>query len=490
MVAKRVPKDGSGTEKSSNNTGQAEYLKALLDSMSEGVMVIDKDFRVTDVNRSAMEMSDMKEKDIIGQNCHMVSHKSEKRCQPPYDICPVEGVFRTGEPQKALHRHFKNDGSEVYVEIIATPLKDPSGKIRKAIEVSRDITERVKSEESLAFLASIIDTSYDTIVSLDNDGAFSSWNKGAEELLGFSEEEMIGKPHGYIVPDDLKHTCVDLLLTASEQGFIRNVTSERLRKDGTRLPVEMTISSIKGKDGEQIGYSYIMRDITERKRLDDFKQLFLDIMSHDLSSPLSTISILAQDILEEDGLNEIIREALETISSSARKSIDLIEDVKFFLKVDKKKGLDLEELNLCEILVEVVEDLKHLAREEDMVIDYISKRRVMVIASPMLRNVFLNLISNAIKYAREGKKILIETTDLGEFVQVKVTDFGPGIPDRLKLSIFNRFERQMKEGVKGTGLGLHIVKKIMEMHNGGIWVEDNPLGGSVFVVEIPKGGGY
>ncbi|MCZ7402321.1 MAG: sensor histidine kinase [Candidatus Methanoperedens sp.] len=100
--------------------------------------------------------------------------------------------------------------------------------------------------------------------------------------------------------------------------------------------------------------------------------------------------------------------------------------------------------------------------------------------------VFANLISNAIKYAPHGKKIVVDGKEVNSSWIIRVMDFGAGIKDADKKLVFERFQREDKTGIKGSGLGLAIARKIVELHNGNIWVEDNPEGGAVFVVEIPK----
>jgi len=107
-------------------------------------------------------------------------------------------------------------------------------------------------------------------------------------------------------------------------------------------------------------------------------------------------------------------------------------------------------------------------------------------ANKIIEEIFTNLISNAIKHAQKGKRIVVDSKDEGNFWLIRVLDFGAGIKDANKKLIFERFQREEKKGVKGSGLGLAIVGKIVELHNGRIWVEDNPEGGAVFVVEIPK----
>ena len=113
-------------------------------------------------------------------------------------------------------------------------------------------------------------------------------------------------------------------------------------------------------------------------------------------------------------------------------------------------------------------------------------QNIPVKANKIIEEVFSNLISNAVKYAPEGEKIVIESEEKDGFWRIKVIDFGEGIADENKDGIFDRFKRKAKRGVKGTGLGLAIAKRIIELHKGRIWIEDNPKSGAVFIVEIPK----
>ena len=106
--------------------------------------------------------------------------------------------------------------------------------------------------------------------------------------------------------------------------------------------------------------------------------------------------------------------------------------------------------------------------------------------NPMIGDVFVNLASNAMKYAAAGKRIEVGIEDKGKDWVVSVKDFGPGISDDDKEKIFTRFERLQKEGVQGTGLGLAIARRVVDLHQGRIWVEDNPEGGCVFFVSLPK----
>ncbi len=126
------------------------------------------------------------------------------------------------------------------------------------------------------------------------------------------------------------------------------------------------------------------------------------------------------------------------------------------------------------------------ASKKEIEIELVAKGAYPARVSQFIEAIFLNFLTNAIKYSPNKTKIVAGITDAGENWHVFVADNGEGIADKFKESIFARFERLKKEGVKGTGLGLAIAKRIVDIHNGRVWVEDNPEGGSIFIVEIPK----
>ena len=134
----------------------------------------------------------------------------------------------------------------------------------------------------------------------------------------------------------------------------------------------------------------------------------------------------------------------------------------------------------------VIKNFRPLAESSGMQIDNNLTQSMPIRANKIIEVVIANIISNAIKYAPHSKTIIVEGKDGTDFWIVKVIDFGEGINDADKTGIFERFTRREKKGVEGSGLGLAIARKIMELHHGRVWVEDNPDGGAVFIIEIPK----
>ncbi len=223
------------------------------------------------------------------------------------------------------------------------------------------------------------------------------------------------------------------------------------------------------------------RELEESNRM---KEHFSDIMHHDLLNPLNTANGFIELVKENETISSK-KAYLVTIERSLVKGMELIDSAMKFSRFESLESIELEELDLKRINEGVIEALTPLADNAGMeIINRITVSKP-VRANKIIEEVFSNLISNAIKYASSGKRIIIESEDRGESLQVRIIDFGEGIKESDKTMIFERFRRGGKTGVKGSGLGLAIAWKIMELHNGRIWVEDNPEGGSIFIMEIP-----
>lgn len=221
------------------------------------------------------------------------------------------------------------------------------------------------------------------------------------------------------------------------------------------------------------------------ERSNQLKDLFIDIMTHDLTNPISVISGMVKITEDEDSIEDI-REEIHEIKLNATRLEDMIVNVSVFAKLEGIKESDLDVKNLALIISSAIEDTQNLADAKGIKIENNVKGEYLVRASSFIENVFSNLLSNAVKYGPEKNVVTVDIEEADEKWKVMVKDQGEGIPDEYKTDIFNRFKRRQKTGVKGSGLGLAIVKAVVEMHNGNVWVEDNPAGGSIFCVRIPK----
>ncbi len=204
------------------------------------------------------------------------------------------------------------------------------------------------------------------------------------------------------------------------------------------------------------------------------RKVYIDVLVHDLSNFVSIIDGFATILLEEDG-----KEEFRIIKRNCDRIKEIIDNSTVLSKLEDMEE-SRAEISIRKMIDKILADFSPNLNNKKVDIS----GDAIVTASPIIEQVFSNLISNAIKYGKNRIKIGIE--EANNTVRVYVEDDGGGVPDEYKTAIFERFERGEKKGVRGTGLGLAIVKAIVDMHHGRVWVEDSPLGGARFIVELPK----
>lgn len=219
------------------------------------------------------------------------------------------------------------------------------------------------------------------------------------------------------------------------------------------------------------------RDLEEANGL---KELFIDIMRHDFLNPASAVQGFSMFIQEGDGSLRT-KELASRITRANAKLIGMIQDASELSRLVEAEKLECTPQELNRLIRAALQDV-----ECPLTVGYPPAGEYPICANPILGDVFVNLLTNAVKYAPGGGRLEIAIRDGGTDWVASFTDFGPGIKDEDKPKVFTRFERLKREGVQGTGLGLAIAKRIVELHQGRIWVEDNPAGGAVFCVSLPK----
>jgi|Deesub1362A_J573_1020465.scaffolds.fasta_scaffold00151_55 hypothetical protein len=244
-------------------------------------------------------------------------------------------------------------------------------------------------------------------------------------------------------------------------------------------------------------YAEELRSAEKLKAALGVKDLFADIMRHDLLNSIGLIKGLSELMKDDPRFADV-----DDVDIIHRTAIKLEDQVKMAAKYAKLEALDkveLETVDVASMIDEAIESLRYQFSSKKITVENKIERGLMVKAAPYLKDVFYNILSNAAKYSPERGRVVIASEDSGEEVEILVKDEGPGVKDEYKEKIFQRFTRGGKEGVQGTGLGLAIAKRIIELHNGRIWVEDNWVEnrdkegqihkkkqGSVFIVSIPK----
>jgi len=217
------------------------------------------------------------------------------------------------------------------------------------------------------------------------------------------------------------------------------------------------------------------------------KDLFIDIVRHDLLNPASVIRYYTTFLLDRETDPEK-RDSYLKIEGVSNRLVDLIRNASKYSRLQEMDHLDCSKMDLAVVILGALASQELALREAGMTVAFLPRGPHPIVANPMLEDVFANLVANAVKYAASGRRLEIEIGDEGACWVVRVRDFGKGIGDQDKPLVFTRVHRLKKEGVEGSGLGLAIVKRLVDLHRGRIWVEDNPAGGAVFCVRLPKTG--
>lgn len=278
------------------------------------------------------------------------------------------------------------------------------------------------------------------------------------------------------IDDNFKVTLSLALLSLLLVGTLSYVIHKALRLE----EIAETAGALR-KSEERLG-----RYTKELESANQLKDLFTDIVRHDLLNPVSIVKGYAHIL--SDGENDPSRKRIiRGIERALHKLTDLIENSATISTLAEIEGLEVRLQNLGEMIINATGTFREAMSEKDLELVTTLGGYYPAIANIVLEDVFSNLVSNAVKYSPEGKKIEVGIRDGKDRWEAFVKDWGEGIPDEHKDKVFTRLERLKKDGIKGTGLGLAIVRRIVDLHGGTVWVEDNPEGGSVFIVSLPKG---
>ena len=355
-----------------------------------------------------------------------------------------------------------------------------------------------------ARLAAIIDSSDDAIISKSLEGDIESWNAGAEKLYGYRPEEVVGRHISVLVPPEIADEIPDILARIRRGEAVDHYETVRVAKDGRRLDVSLTISPITGGDGQVIGASTIARDTSERKRLQQalegahdqaldasrMKSDFLASMSHEIRTPMNGVIGMTGLLLDTE-LTPEQRDYAETVRSSADALLTLINEILDFSKIEAgKMDLEILDFDLRLVVEEVAELLAERAHAKGLELSTMVGPGVPLVmrGDPgRVRQVLLNLVSNAVKFTEKGE-IVARVARVDEsvdevVVHFSVTDTGIGIAPSAQGRLFESFtqaDNSTSRRYGGTGLGLAISKQLAELMGGEIGVESEAGKGSTF----------
>ncbi|MBI5180701.1 MAG: PAS domain S-box protein [Nitrospirae bacterium] len=383
--------------------------------------------------------------------------------------------------------------------------KDEVGQLansinRMAAELENSTNElqfqRKELEDTKNYLKNILEYSADIVITTDLNGNVVEFNKTAEEILEYKREEVIGKPADefYLDKNERKY----ILDMVSKKGKINNYETRFMTKSGKILQVSLTLSHLKDNSGKLIGTVGISRDVTAKKELDQMKLDFMYMLTHDIKSPLSILLGLSTMVMEGKfgSVDEKIIEPLRSIYSSGRKISSLVDNCLTSALIEAGRlELEMKPVKIDVVLNNIIKLMRLQAAKKmvDIKTD-IPKSFPEVIGDEIyLDRVFINLLSNAIKFTPDGGeiKVKVKITDGGKakhkrYAEISISDTGIGISQEDLPGLFNKYKRAKgSRRIEGTGLGLFIVKYIVDSHNGEVEVSSKVGEGSIFTVRFP-----
>jgi two-component system NtrC family sensor kinase len=326
-------------------------------------------------------------------------------------------------------------------------------------------------------LETILRQTRDPILAIDNQERVILANEAARLAFNLSEEAGIRQP----VATAIKNAdALEFISQPVDRDFHQR--EEITLEDGRVFNASMSFI-------EGVGRSIVMQDITHLKELDKLKSEFVSVVSHDLRSPLTSILGYVQ-LLERAGeLNEAQKEFVKRVHSSVDNITSLIGDLLDLGRLETGLDLTLAPCSLNEIIIQVVDNVHMTLQEKDLKLELsLSEEEHFVQGDrKRLHQAFNNLVSNAIKYTPQHGKITIRMKNKDGQIISQVEDTGVGISPSDQPYVFDKFFRsdEVRDNFQGSGLGLSIVKTVVERHNGRIWVASVPNSGTTFTVVLP-----
>ena len=487
---------------------EARY-RDLLESTPDAIVMVNASGRIVLLNSQAERVFGYVRAELLGQPIEVLLPQRFRHAHLRHRSS-FSGAPRTRTMGAGLELHgLRKGGSEFPVEVSLSPLETEEGTM--VMSAIRDITDRKRADQKFKDL---LESAPDAMVIVDQRGRIVLVNSQAVSLFGFSRDELLGQPIELLVPERFRAPHPGhrhgFFAAPRPRSMGAGLDLYGLRKDGTEFPVEISLSPLETEEG--LFVSSAIRDVTQRKLIERalreknvelenaalVKDRFLASMSHELRTPLNAILGFTGTLLMQlpGPLNPEQEKQLRIVQNGARHLLSLINDLLDVAKISASKlSLHIEPVDCRTLVGDVAESLGPQARGKglDFGVDMPDHAVLLHTDRRAFNQILINLVGNAIKFTQEGRVQLVledHGSGPGRTVRVQVHDTGPGIPapDQPRLfEAFSRAENSDRRHHEGTGLGLHLSRKLAEALGGSVsFVSDGQAHGCTFTVEFPE----
>jgi PAS domain S-box-containing protein len=498
----------------------AKELRQFIETANAPIFGIDNQGLVNEWNQTSEDITGFTKNEVLGKDL-VQTYITEGYQEAVKKV--LDNALLGIETANYEFPLFAKDGTRVMVLLNSSTRRDANGKITGVLGVGQDITQidtlRTASESIAKELRQFIETANAPIFGIDNQGLVNEWNQTSEDITGFSKNEVLGKDlvKTYITEDYQKAVkkVLDNALLGEETA---NFEFPLFTKDKKPLMVLLNSSTRRNANGKVTGVLGVGQDITElvgyrkklelrvnqrtlklnkalekEKELNELKSRFVSTASHEFRTPLSAINFAAGSIKKYWTKMEptMIEKKLHKIEDQVMHMKKLLDDVLIVGQAEAGKiTYNPVYVNLGNFINEIIEEVYNSYNKlhKILLIDAEElKSSTIFIDEKLGRNIFINIISNAVKFSPDADKVTIEFSSEKNYTVISVTDFGIGIPKSELKSIFNPFTRgENVDLIQGTGLGLSIVKGAIDVLGGKIIVNSTIGSGTSFIVKIPK----
>jgi PAS domain S-box-containing protein len=476
---------------------QQAYNRSLIEASADALFAIAPDGVITDVNEEATRLTGYSKKHLIN------SKFSQYFTEPQGAVSGVQKALAEGRVLGYELVLITRQSRRITVSFNAGVFTDAAGQSLGILAGARDITEQRELETQLRnqqfYTRSLIESNIDALMTTDPLGIISDVNQQMESLTGFTRDELIGTPfkNYFTNPKQAEEGIKQVL----REGNVTNYELTARSKSGVETVVSYNATIFNDRNGRLEGVFAAARDVTERKRFEEtlqeanrMKSEFLANMSHELRTPLNGIIGFSEFLMDEKagGLNGKQKEYLTDVYNSGKHLLQLINDVLDLAKVEAGKMEIIPEPFLVKSAVDEVRSVvSSMAKKKQISIktSISADIETLTLDQSKFKQVLYNLLSNAVKFTNEGGKVEVSVSGNGnQEVILRVKDTGTGMKQESLNKLFTPFE-QLDSSVarkhQGTGLGLALTKKFVELHNGTIDVDSEEGVGSTFTVKFP-----
>jgi PAS domain S-box-containing protein len=450
------------------------HLAAIVDCSEDPIISKRLDGTIMSWNAAATRVFGYQPIEIIG--------KSILTLIPPelqHEEADILRKLRAGERIERYETvRMRKNGERFPISVTISPIRDESGTIVAASKIAHDISDRSKAEETRLRLAALVDSADDAIVSKDLNGIVTSWNRAAENIFGYTAEEMCGQPILRIIPEDLHYEEVEILRKLRAGERIDHYETTRRKKNDELIQVSVTISPIIDQSGKVIGASKIAHDISDKKRVE---QMLIQseklaatgrmaaAIAHEINNPLESlinvIFLARQQSPPESRIHQLLitaEQELERVSHIARQTLGYYKDT----------GAPGDVL-IHELLETVLTVYNSKILSTGIAVDsrFNDLKKISVCRGEIIQ-VFSNVIANAIDSMKDGGVLTVTTRNLRnaaqDGIETVIRDTGTGIEQENLPRIFEPFFTT--KGILGTGIGLWVAKQLITRRGGQIHI--------------------